>query len=474
MTKAETDVRLALLNSLLTTPHRELTAVASLHGDMVKRDPLFYGHLAAWYFDHGDVRDHKEVFVACLSTSSIEEHRDAGTALLSRLPPYQIARVVDFMKRHLGKLPRSTKSATKAVLDKLEADPKRFDRAAVRQRKALKHLYATLHIKPGPRADAVLFKDDPPPDSLAFAVKTLAKTESAAEKAKLILEHHIPYPVAVGTITTMTPGILAALIEVMSPSEVINNIGALKERGAFDHKDVKAKIDDKLKAAESDGRVSAFKAKAALDAVDVDEDTAARLDAVTDAQVKKKGEITRSTAVLVDKSGSMSQAIEVGKRIASMISGVSKADLFVYAFDSAAFKITAKGKELSHWEKAFSLIRADGATAVGAPLEVMRMNGERADQIVIVTDEGDNTAPFFHDAYLRYGNELALRPDVLIVRVGGAVNTVEKNLLSVGVASQVFTFAGDYYSLPNLIPLLSRPSRIELLAEIMKTKLPSR
>ncbi len=474
MTSHERDVRLSLLNSLLTTPHRELTAVASLHDGMVKRDPLFYGHLAAWYFDHGDVRDHKEVFVASLLASSIEEHRAAGAALLTRLPPYQIARVVDFMKKHLGKVPRSTRSATKQVLDALEKSWERFNRAAVRQKKALKHLYATLHLKPGARADAILFKDDPPEGSLALAVKTLARARDPDEQARLITENRIPYPVAIGALSKVEPPTLRALIEVMSPAEVVNNLGALKERGAFGHKATKKLIDDKLKAAETDGRVSAFKAKAALDAVDVDEDTAARFDAVTDAQVKKKGAITRSTAVLVDKSSSMTQAIEIGKRIAAMISGVTTGDLFVYAFDSAAFAIKAKGRELSHWEKAFALIRADGSTSIGAPLELMRQGGERAEQIVIVTDEGDNTAPLFHDAYLRYADDLMLRPDVIIVRVGSTASTVERALAAVGVASQVFTFKGDYYSLPNLIPLLSRPNRIELLAEIMKTRLPTR
>jgi hypothetical protein len=40
------------------------------------------------------------------------------------------------------------------------------------------------------------------------------------------------------------------------------------------------------------------------------------------------------------------------------------------------------------------------------------------------------------------------------------------------VAFETFTFAGDYYSLLNLVPLLSRPSRLELLMEILETRLP--
>ena len=37
-----------------------------------------------------------------------------------------------------------------------------------------------------------------------------------------------------------------------------------------------------------------------------------------------------------------------------------------------------------------------------------------------------------------------------------------------------FTFKGDYYALTNLIPLLTRPSMLELLMEIMEYPLPRR
>jgi hypothetical protein len=37
-----------------------------------------------------------------------------------------------------------------------------------------------------------------------------------------------------------------------------------------------------------------------------------------------------------------------------------------------------------------------------------------------------------------------------------------------------FQFTGDYYALPNLVPLLSRPSKLELLVEIMDYPLPKR
>lgn len=96
------------------------------------------------------------------------------------------------------------------------------------------------------------------------------------------------------------------------------------------------------------------------------------------------------------------------------------------------------------------------------------------EQVILITDEGDNTSPYFVDAYERYARELAVAPNVLIVRVGHATDFVERGLRQARVPVETFTFSGDYYSLPNLIPLLTRPSRLELLMEIMATPLPVR
>src|SRR5438093_13438390 len=97
MTKPETDLRLAMLNSLLTCPHRKLEQVHPLHAELVRQDPRFYVRLAAWYADHGDVRDHKEMFVVTLALSDFPGHRDVGLAMVRALPPYQVGRVIDFI-----------------------------------------------------------------------------------------------------------------------------------------------------------------------------------------------------------------------------------------------------------------------------------------------------------------------------------------------------------------------------------------
>ena len=462
------------MNSLLTTPHRDLAKVAEVHKEMLELDPIFYGHLAVWYQSNGDVRDHKEVFVGNLLTSPLAEHREAGFVLLQNLPPYQVSRVVKFMKTQLGKVPRSTRTAVLTYLRTREQNPRLFDRAALRAKKALKSLYAGLHIKPAERADAILFKDTPPEGSLAAVVKRLAKATDPMEQARVIVENKLPYTVAVGTIKDLTPTVLVALIDGMSPAEVINNLKALRARGAMDCPEVKQLIDIKLEAARSDKRVSAYKAKVATKAAGVDAETAEKLARVTEDQVRAKGRIKRPTALLVDKSSSMTEAIEVGKQIGALVSGIADDELVVYAFDTLPYEIKAGGDSLADWERAFANIHPGGCTSIGSPVEAMRKRGQRVEQIILVTDEGDNTAPLFVPAYERYARELAVAPNVLIVKVGRACDYVETGLRNARVVFDTFTFDGDYYSLPNLVPMLSRPSRLDLLLEILGTPLPLR
>jgi hypothetical protein len=386
-----------------------------------------------------------------------------------------VARVVDFVKQQRGTLPRSARTAVTRYLREREENPAFFDRAALRARKSMKHLYASLHIKPGARADAVLFKNEPPAGSLAHALKQLAKASDAAEQAELIVEHGVPFTIAVGAVKNLTPVVLVALISQMSPQEVINNINALGKRGAFAHPDVKALVDEKLaQAAAATERVSAFKALKAAEVAGVNKNVTAQLETVAGAQVRKRGRITKSTALLVDKSGSMLIALEVGKHIGALVSGIMEAELLVYAFDTMACMLKAKGRELSDWEKAFRPIIPEGGTSIGAPLETMRLRQQAVEQLIIVTDEEENNAPYFSTVFPRYCEELKIVPDIIIVKVGQHSGLLERELRRLKIGYETFTFAGDYYALPNLIPLLSRRSRLELLLEILETPLPER
>ncbi len=437
--------------------------------------------------------------------------------MLRGLPPYQVVRVLDFIHgRKATRTIRAVEAKGNAVkveptqgagaeakvaapvktvveefglfrnpphalrteivryLREREAEPDWFDSTVLVARKALKRMYALLHVSPGDRAQKIVFDEEPPADSRLFALKELARAESPADQARAIVVHAIPYRVAATVIKQMTPTVLLALIERMSPQELINNLGALRRRGAFDHADLKALIAAKLPEAKTASRVSAYKAEEAMKAADVPDDVRRTLEEVADAQVKAKGRIARPTALLIDKSGSMSAAIELGKRIGALVSSVSAKAFYAYAFDTVAYPIEAAGTDLASWEKALKGIAAGGGTSCGVALEMMRRKAQYVEQIILVTDEGENTPPLFVQTLKKYREDVKADPSVCFVRTPGGGMYLEDQCRQAGIMADAFQFTGDYYALPNLVPLLSRPSKLDLLIEILEYPLPVR
>jgi hypothetical protein len=80
----------------------------------------------------------------------------------------------------------------------------------------------------------------------------------------------------------------------------------------------------------------------------------------------------------------------------------------------------------------------------------------------------------FVNALAKYREEVKADPCICIVRTPGASTQVADQCRQAGVMCDAFQFTGDYYSLPNLVPMLSRPSKLELLMEIMDYPLPQR
>ena len=170
----------------------------------------------------------------------------------------------------------------------------------------------------------------------------------------------------------------------------------------------------------------------------------------------------------------MHEAIELGKRIGAMVSAICESELYTYAFDTMAYEITAQGKDLADWERAFQGITANGATSCGVALKYLERKEQYVEQIIMITDEQQNTPPPFITALVEYREALQADPSVVIVRTPGGSDYIEQQCRREGVPVDVFHFTGDYYSLPNLVPMLSRPSKLELLMEIMDYPLPKR
>jgi len=174
------------------------------------------------------------------------------------------------------------------------------------------------------------------------------------------------------------------------------------------------------------------------------------------------------------RQGQLPAGSGVGKRIGAMVSTICERELYVYAFDTVAYPVTPAGPELAAWERALAGIKAGGGTSVGAAVEFLRRKRQYVEQLVVITDEGENTPPLFVDTLQKYRQELKAEPAVCFVRTPGATGQLEQQCQRAGIVADAFQFSGDYYALPNLVPLLTRPSKLELLMEILEYSLPAR
>lgn len=503
----EEDIRLKMLNTFMSCTHRDTDAIKDIHKELQEADPVFYSHLACWYRKNGELRDHNEVFTAALITDPYMDNREVGIGLFQDHALFMKRKIVGFIKGKkvkirnktgkkivkagkkideveisekivglLKNVPNSLKTDITRYLRWLESDNTRFDAATLKNHEDLKFLFASMRVKPSKRANDILFKGEIPADSKLKVLEKIAKSTSARDIASLIAEHKVPYTTAIGLVDNITPTVLAALVNSMSPQEVINNIASLEEKGAFNNADLKSLIDSKLDAAKKSKSVSTLKSKTAKATGRItNEAIAQKLDDVADAQVKSRASIGINTAVFVDASSSMEAAIEIGKKVAALISGSTSADLFVVSFDNMPREIKAKGKMLSDWEKAFSSVRAQGYTSIGCALELLRRNKSLVDQIVIITDEEENSHPLLKDAYKLYAQDMKVNPNIIIINPKSPAlketvfsATLKQNGVNVERYSPA---ANDYYGLPGLIPLLSHNSKLDLLLEIMDTPL---
>jgi hypothetical protein len=170
----------------------------------------------------------------------------------------------------------------------------------------------------------------------------------------------------------------------------------------------------------------------------------------------------------------MDQALRVAQDVAALVSAVCH-DFHVALFDTIAHVVPAPAETThSGWEAAFRMYKANGGTSVGAPLVRLTKDGRRVEEIIVITDGGENARPFFREAYAEYVARIGVSPHVVVVAVGGDCQHFVRELEAVAIPVTLWTFGGDYYSLPNLLPLLALPSREDLVEAIMAVPLPVR
>jgi hypothetical protein len=204
----------------------------------------------------------------------------------------------------------------------------------------------------------------------------------------------------------------------------------------------------------------------------IDKALASQLERVAEIRVKSPHRITRPTALFVDRSGSSGQSMDLGKRIAALISASIDARFHVYAFDQHPYAVNAQSDKLLDWRKLSDESEWSEGTSIGAPLREVRLSRAIVEQIVIVSGKDEDTPPYFLDEYDTYCRETGLTPYVVILEAGRVTRSLEQRLRLKGAPASGYGFAAEPRSLPNLVGLLGRPSRLELLMDRLETPVP--
>jgi hypothetical protein len=474
--------RALVFQTLMNVPHRDYSLLVPSLREAMDNDPDFVARACVHIAHESKIRDQQDCAIIALLQASpaFPEYREAGRCLLlgsdvydiepenePGLPPFRIFRVEQHIRGDTGyKVPRLMRGIMGDYLHFLEDDPRRFDGVAVQNRKSLRSAYHNYHIKAGERAEWLVSDAPLPADSKMEVVRTIANSTDLREQIRLIVEEKIPYRIAVSLIGNVSPAVGMALLEVMSPTEALNSRAWIERSGLLDVSEVRdvylGKIAKVKSVASADHRKSAQGKDEEVEAVL----TQAKDKAVATSQIE------RSTLLLVDKSGSMESSIaagiEFGARIAPMCP-----DLMCVAFNDYAQEIKVSGDgSLSDWKHAFRGIRASGRTSIGGALEYAVRKGFTPEQVVIISDGGENTMPYYSNVVNRTGTQM---PDTTLIRIGGpSGDSLSHNMAHDGWPMHLFEFTGDYYLFDQVIALLGGPRAKSVVEAILETELPRR
>ena len=462
MTKAR------IVSELVKAPHGKLDEYRKVGEVAAHEDADFYAHLVAWNAANGQVRDAKVALpVIALAGVLDGEHESNALAHVAMLDPRNLLRALE-MARENKPMRRSMqlRRLTERYLRAREDVEGWWDRTALQHRASMKRLYALYHIKPSHRALQVLFLDAPPVGSVFDRVRTL-KLMSDNEAAGTILEHRVPFLVAAGALgeRAKAPSLMLAMLERMTPTEVVTNTKMLERYGVRTNPALRAAYEAKLEEVAKSKRATLKTTRAAQqqgDAVLRTKLQAAQEKQIDAARVKGKW------LILADRSGSMQHAIESARVIAATLARYAE-EVHLVFFNVAPTYFDVTGKTYDEVLQMTRHVTAAGGTSIGCGLQYAVERQLEFQGVAIVSDGGENTLPLFASVY-----ERTEQPPVYFYLLrGGDLDSLSPQMARAGHDMQTFDLRGgvvDYTSLPNLVATM-RVGRYALLDEIMGTTL---
>jgi hypothetical protein len=470
-----------IISELTKSPHGDLAAFVPVGARAVAEDPEFFAHLIAWNERKGQVRDSKTalpVIQLAVTPSGVDakEFVENAVAHLSARSPRDLVSGLSFA-RTLKVPARVTRDVAQGYLRAREARPSWWEKSALQHRASMKTLYALNHIKPGKAAQAILFDRDYTGRSVFGLVRLLPKM-AAGEAADAIITSKIPFLVAMGAMgkRMKEPEVVRALVERMSPLELVTNSKMLDKLGLQSDPVLRALYFEKMQKV-SKSTAGTFKTNRAAEHV-TDERTKDQLRGAQEKQIKALGGIDGTWLILADKSGSMEVSIEVSRVVTATLAKVVTKGVYVSFFDvSPRTLLVEPGTPYENILEATRAIRAQGGTSIGCGLQRAMDNDVDVDGIAIVSDGAENSLPFFASVYGRYCEKMGKEPPVYFFQTQGTeveleMGALDNSMQSTGHDMQKFDLraGADMYALPNIVQTM-RVNRYSLVDEIMGTPL---
>jgi hypothetical protein len=482
--------RKLLFDNLLKLPHRDYNELVPHFSKAMLDDPDFTSKAMVYLFTTSVIRDQQDTAViALLSSPAHFGLRDAGKALfgldfyrtanttgMKAMPPFRLFRILHYLMgfgRYKGQKaisPRLTRTLMNDYLTFLESHPERFDRVIALNRQEVHDAYVTLHRKPSDRVKAIVFEDNPPEDSIFFAIKQVGREADPMEKARLAMKFKLPYTVASGLLPKKNAAAHVALIDLMSPTEAANSIAWVENSGVLEIPEVKAAFAAKVAMAKDVTSLKHRKSSASKNEAVQQAVSQAREKATSEAK-----KITKRVLLNIDRSGSMRPAIEVAKEFAAFLGARLESPdlLYMVAFNDMATRIKPRSLALSDVEAACMLIKDNGATCLGVGIQTALADGFEPEVIVTLSDFEENRRP----SYL----EMASKVDCQHVFIGlgnykGYAQAYTNSVESKGHAVSFFPYMAsgrnDYYLFEQIAAILAGQGKKSLVQAILDIELP--
>ena len=469
-----------ILSELSRSPHGKLQEYLPLGFKACTQDPEFYAHLIAWNRVKGQIRDSKVALpVISLKVANFpEEFVQNSLAHLALLGPREVEKALRFAFEI--RVPGYTRRLIRVIrqyLDQIEKIWPKWESMTVQDRRTFANLYALTHKpRPDKLADILFYQNNGPaahPAGTKFETVGQLSKMSSLEAAGAILEQNIPFLIAQGALgkKVQDSALVLALIKRMTPSQLVTNTKMLERMGVKSNPALRGAYEEALERA-SKSTKNVLKATRAAEVLG-DAELSAKLHNLQEKQLKKLAGVEGNWLVLGDKSGSMTEAIESAKLVAATLAKMVKGQVHLIFFNTVAdrvFEVT--GQTYDQIKSDTRHVRADGGTSIGSGLQYCIDRKVEVDGIAIVSDGGENTAPYFSAVYERYSQMIGKEVPVYLYQTSGDQPHLITFMTQAKHDLQVFDIRSgvDFYSLPDLVQTM-RTQRYGLIEEIMDFKL---